>query len=324
MSPTPKKALIIGSGGQDGTLLKDFLIQSGDIYFGVTKTEIETNLTGFDASKLAVPNLTDGCQVENIVKKLQPDEIYYLAAFHHSSEQSAIADGALAKRSYDIHCVGAYQFLEAIRNHCPHSRFFYAASSLVFGMLSTPTRQDETTAYCPGEIYGITKTAGILTCQAYRKKYGIFASAGILYNHESKFRGSQFVTQKIAQAARSAAQGRPYVLELGNLDAMVDWSDAHDVVRAMTAILRTHRTEDFIVASGTLHSVREFATIAYDLVGLNAEKWIKQREGILVRPQIPLCGDPGKLKLITGWRAKLTFQDMIREMVLVIEPLKKE
>jgi len=289
------RALIIGSRGQDGTLLTSFLKARAWEVDGIGKGDLD--LCRFDSVKAVFSRCYD--------------HIYYLAAYHHSSQDSiAPSDRELFEKSSDVHVTGFIHFLEGIRSLSPSSRIFYAASSLVFG--SPPLEpQSEETPFSPACIYGITKTSGIQLCRFYRKKHGVFASSGILFNHESPLRQRKFVIPKIIHSAIAISRGSHEKLELGDLSARVDWGYAPDYVDAMHRILCLEQPEDFVIATGEPHSVQEVVEIVFSALGLDWRQHVVESPSILTRQRTALRGDIRKLQIATAWKPTVDFKQMI-------------
>jgi GDPmannose 4,6-dehydratase len=253
--------------------------------------------------------------VLRMLRALQPREIYHLAAFHHSSEQQLTTDPDLVVRSYQTNVFSLYNLLEGIRAASPGSRLFYAASSLAFGEPATEV-QNEETPFNPTSVYGITKASGLFACRLFRQQHGVFASTGILYNHESHHRGPQFVSQKIVRAAVAIAMGaRVQKLVIGDLSSEVDWGYAPDFVEAFHALLSLPAADDFIVATGIKHSVRDFVEAAFKAVGLAADAYVIENKEVITRRSIARVGDASKLRRLTGWRPRCSFDDMVRHLV---------
>lgn len=295
------RCAVIGHKGQDGKILSDLLQNRGGCVIGVGRGDLD---------------LTDLAAVEAFLYKEKPDKIYYLAAFHHSSEDHDDRnDAALFRKSIDVHQVGAISFLEAILKSGNSSRFFYAASSHVFGEPAT-TPQNEQTPFRPTNIYGITKCAGVEACRFYRRKHGIHASAGILYNHESEFRSSKFVSQKIVRGAVAVSRGKTDFIRLGNLDARTDWGYAPDFVEAMALIMDLPIPDDYVIATGVTHTVREFAEITFTQLGLDWKQHVAVDESLITRKTSELLvGDCAKLRNRTHWLPKTSFKKMISNMI---------
>lgn len=303
-------ALIIGAMGQDGFYLGAHLESTG---YAVAKAARQSVIVGQREQPFDVLNAE---QVAGLIGELQPDEIYYLAAHHHSSQESTENLVQLFSESYKIHCQGLANTLEAIALQSPRSKLFYAASSLVFGE-PRATPQNEQTPMAPVCAYGITKVAGIGLCRLYRREKNVFSSVGILYNHESPRRAEKFITRKLVKAAVAASRGQLKKVTVGNLDGRVDWSAASDTVRAMQLMLRQEQPGEFVVASGILHSVREFAECAFALVGLDYRQYVEESGALLQRASraVPFQGDSTLLRQQTGWRPEVSFHGLVEWMV---------
>lgn len=304
------RAIIVGSNGQDGRLLFNLLQKQGYAIIGVSKDSIQSNQQQFDFDPL---NISDLKSVRSVVKNFQPDEIYYLAAFHHSSEDQNVETRSLWENSYKIHVQGLLNFLECIQCESPLSRLFYAASSHIFG---TPPndKQNENTPMNPENIYGITKAMGTFLCRFYRSTHRVFCSVGILYNHESILRTSQFISAKIVQSAVKIKQFGHGSLIIGNLSAIGDWGYAPDYVLAMKRILELSNPDDFVVATGKGHTVKEFVELVFLALGLDWRLFVLERQDILTRRSPILVGDSTKLRSLTGW-APIGFKEMICNLV---------
>jgi GDPmannose 4,6-dehydratase len=304
------RAIIVGSNGQDGRLLFNLLQKQGYTIIGISKDSIHSNQQKFNFDPLDISDLKS---VRSVVKTFQPDEIYYLPAFHHSSEDQNVETRSLWENSYKIHVQGLLNFLECIRCDLLHSRLFYAASSHIFG---TPPndKQDENTPINPDNIYGITKATGVFLCRFYRSTHRIFCSVGILYNHESILRTSQFISKKIVQSAVKIKQFGQGLLIVGNLSAIGDWGYAPDYVRAMKQILALPDPDDFVIATGAAHTVQEFVELVFRELGLDWKLYVTERRDILTRLSPLLVGDATKLRSLTGW-TPIRFNEMIRNLV---------
>ena len=293
-------ALVIGAGGQDGRLLSEQLSREGRSVTGIRRGALD---------------LTNASAVRALVGAERPGEIYYLAAYHHSSQDNPPEPGALFRESFAVHVDGLLNVLESVRLEAPDARVFYAASSHCFGSQPPVRVQDESTPLNPDNVYGITKTAGVHACRHYRNDHGVFASVGFLYNHESPYRRPEFVTSKIIRAAVDIRRGRRDKLVLGDLSAEVDWGYAADYVDAMTRVVRLGRADDFVVATGEPHTVREFAELAFSGVGLDWREHVEENPGIITKRKLGLVGNPAKLKAATGWSPTVTFAELIRRLL---------
>jgi GDPmannose 4,6-dehydratase len=292
--------VVVGSDGQDGRILVALLRAAG-------RAVVEVSRGGRT-------DITDARDVAGLIREVVPDEVYYLPAVHQSSEDPESAELELFHSSYEVHCMGLVNFLEAIRTSSERSRLFYAGSSLVFGDPVAPL-QDEGTPFDPTTVYGITKAAGISTCRYYRAKHGIFASVGILYNHESALRPATYVSQKIATHAAAVQRGDVSELVIGDLDAVVDWGYAPDYCDAMQRILALRMPGDFVIASGEGHSVREFVEVAFGALGLDWTKFVREDRSRIRRPSTVRIGNAAKLEAETGWTRATGFEDMIAKML---------
>ena len=313
-----RKALITGISGQDGSYLAELLLAKGyEVYGIVMQTELDDpkrmlrKLSGvinqiilFPASIEAFPSIL------KIVQSLNPDECYHLAA---SSFVSYSLNDEFSIFNSNVN--GTHNILSALREAVPHCKFYFAGSSESFGRASGYP-QDENTPFHPRSPYGITKATGYyLTCY-YRDNYGMFACNGILYNHESVRRGYEFVTRKIVQGAVQIKLGRSHELLVGNIEAKRDWGYAPDFVRAMWLMLQQDQPQDYVIATGVLHSVREVCEIVFTILGLNYQDFVKV-DPQLFRPSedVPLVGNSTKAQRLLNWKPEKTFQGMLEEII---------
>ncbi|HEV2293244.1 MAG TPA: GDP-mannose 4,6-dehydratase [Tepidisphaeraceae bacterium] len=296
-------ALIIGAGGQDGRLLTEQLSAHGWQVRGLLRER------GGDLM------LSNPRAMREFLVSVNPIHIYYLAAHHHSAQDRPPEPAELFRASAAAHVDGFVNVLEAMRLDAPQARLFYAASSHCFGSHPPTPVQDEATPLIPDNIYGITKTAGVHLCRYYRNDFGLFASVGFLYNHESPYRRPEFVTSKIIRAAIDISRGKRDLLVLGDLSAQVDWGWAPDYVDAMARILRLDCPDDFVIATGEPHTVGEFAQLAFAGVGLDWREHVEENPGIITKRKLGLVGNPAKLKAATGWSPTVTFEQMIRRLL---------
>lgn len=285
------KAVIVGAAGQDGRLLAENLRARGHTVLGVTRR--------------GSVDILDARAVRRFMARVKPDQVYYLAAYHHSAQERQPKAGVLLKKSLEVHALGLSYFLAALGR----AKLFYAASSHVFGN-PKKSPQDESTPLAPENPYALTKTVGIHLCRLYRAR-GAFASVGILYNHESPLRGPEFVSRKIAIAA---ARGRK--LTLGDLSARVDWGWAPDYVEAMRRVLALSKPGDFVIATGRARRVRDFAREAYAAAGLDWRRFVAEDRRLIQKEKAARVGSPRKLRRATGWKPRTSFKDMVRALVL--------
>ncbi len=309
-----RPALVIGAGGQDGRILTDLLLTKGRPVVGFDRGVCVSHAPGHLRTELAPLELADGAAVRARVRELQPWAIFYLAAVHHSAEDDRGDERALFAQSTAVHLAYAVELLDALRGGCRDGRFFYAASSHLFGRPEAEP-QSEATAYRPVSVYGITKAAGAQATAYYRAQHGLHASVGILYNHESPLRPERFLTRKVVLGARAAkaarAAGRPYQLELGSLSDVVDWSWAPDTIDAMCRVVEAETGNDYVIASGELHSVEELCRLAFAHEGLDWREYLREAPQKLKRPSVRLVGDNRRLREVTGWRPTVDFQGLV-------------
>ena len=335
-----KTALITGITGQDGAYLAEFLIRKGYVVHGIKRRSSSFNTGRIDHIYedphetarhfiLHYGDLTDSTNLIRIVQEVQPDEIYNLAAQSHvavsfeTPEYTANADA-----------IGTVRLLEAIRilKLESHTRFYQASTSEMFGKVQE-IPQSETTPFYPRSPYGAAKVYAYWICVNYREAYGMFCCNGILFNHESPVRGETFVTRKITRAAARIAKGLQSKLYLGNIDSLRDWGHARDYVEAMWLMLQQDEADDFVIASGEQHSVREFATKAFHEVGIEIDwqgKGVDEKGSNASNGQVlveidsryfrpteveTLLGNPAKAYKHLGWKASTSFDDLVREMM---------
>ena len=302
-----KTAVIVGSEGQDGRIAFEQLSAAGYSVIG-----LDAGCARATVGLSALPvNIVDAQAVAAFLKQVRPDEVYYFAACHHSSEDKLAGALELYRKSHEVHVVGLLSFLDGIAKEGLPARLFYAASSLIFGEPAAEV-QDETTPFAPCCIYGITKLEGLMLCRYYRRVHKVFAPVGIFYNHESPYRTENFLSKKIARAVREIQKNKTGELVLGDLSAEVDWGYAPDYVDAARRILSVEQAEDFIIASGTKHTVGDFARIAFEAAGLDGKAYVREDRSVLSRVRKPLIGDTRKLKAATGWRPTVNLKGMIR------------
>jgi len=305
-----KRIIIVGSGGQDGQLLWDRLRGDGDFVVGLDLGTVQAT----EPVAIGPVDILSAAEVAAAVEAVRPDEIYYLAAYHHSSESRPAGDLEVFEKSFAVNVRGLLNFLEAMRLGAPAARLVYAASSLVFGRTAARP-QDENTPMAPACPYGISKAAGVQCCRFYRRTHGLPASSAILYNHESPLRAPQFVSQRIVRGAVAIKRGEQEKLVLGDLAAATDWGWAPDYIDAMVRIARHTEADDFVVASGRAHTVREFAEAALAAAGLRGRDLVAEDPSLVRRERRVLVGDSSKLARLTGWRPTVTFEQMIGLLV---------
>jgi GDPmannose 4,6-dehydratase len=308
------RALITGITGQDGSHLADFLLERGYDVIGMVR---RTSTVTFDRIHHIQDRLTlvpgdmlDEVSLIHLIREHRPDEVYNLAAqsFVETSWSQPVFTG-------EVTALGVTRVLDAIRIVDPSIRFYQASSSEMCGKVQE-VPQRETTSFYPRSPYGVAKIYGHWITVNYRESYGMFAASGILFNHEGPRRGLEFVTRKIADGVARIKLGRATELRLGNLDSRRDWGWAPDYVRAMWMILQHHEPDDFIVATGETHSVREFCRVAFAHVGLDWAEHVVQDKRYMRPAEVDqLVGDAGKAKRLLGWEPTVRFEELVRLMV---------
>ena len=313
-----KKALITGISGQDGSYLSEFLISKKYEVHGIIRRvalEDETHrlwrLRNIrDGILLHSGSLESFPSLAKIINKVQPDEIYHLAA------QSYVANSFEDEFStLNTNINGTHHMLASMKEFSPKSKFYFAGSSEMFGK-TAETPQNENTKFHPRSAYGISKVAGFELTRNYREAYNFFASTGILFNHESPRRGFEFVTRKISFAVAKIKNNLQKELRLGNIKAMRDWGHAKDYVEAMWLMLQKKTPSDYVIGTGEQHSVEEFLNIAFKHVGLNFKDYIKIDQKFFRPAEVEtLLADPAKSKKELGWEPKIKFENLVKEMV---------
>jgi GDPmannose 4,6-dehydratase len=309
-----KRALITGITGQDGSYLAEFLLEKGYEVHGMVRrssTETFQRLEGFrDELIIHTGDLLDQRSLVDVMRECEPEEIYNLAAMSFVA-----ASWSQPVLTSEFTAVGVTRMLEAMREVAPGARFYHASSSEMFGMVRE-VPQRETTPFYPRSPYGVAKCYGHFITVNYRESYDLFAASGILFNHESERRGLEFVTRKVTHAAAGIKLGLVNELSLGNLDAERDWGYARDYVEAMWLMLQEDEPEDYVIATGEVHSVRELVEVAFDHVGLSPDQYVRIDERFLRPAEVEhLVGDATKARERLGWIPKTSFEEMIRRMV---------
>ncbi len=317
---TGKRALITGISGQDGSYLAELLLEKGYEVHGIIRRSSSFNTDRIDhlyhdphetGVKLFTHygDLTDSVALVKLLYELQPDEIYHLGAQSHVRVSFEIPE-----YTFDVTAAGTVRLLEAIREAGVRPRFYQASSSEMFG--AAPPPQTEDTPFHPRSPYGVAKLAAYWATVNYREAYEMFAVNGILFNHESPRRGETFVTRKITRAVARIAEGMQEKLYLGNLEAKRDWGYAPDYVEAMWRMLQASEPEDFVIATGETHTVREAVEIAFARAGLDADEHVEIDPNYYRPSEVDvLLGDASKAKEKLGWEPKVRFQELVELMV---------
>ncbi len=307
-------ALITGITGQDGSYLADFLLQKGYEVHGMVRRASTENFERInhlrDKVELHQADLLDELSLIELMEAVRPDEIYNLAAmsFVPTSWNQPILTS-------EFTAIGVVRVLEAMRRVCPKARFYQASSSEMFGRVRE-TPQNELTPFYPRSPYGVSKAFGHYITVNYRESYQLFAVSGILFNHESPRRGKEFVTRKVTDGVARIKLGLQQTLAMGNLDAKRDWGFAGDYVRAMWLMLQADKAEDFVIATGATHTVRELCEVAFGHVGLDWEAHIKVDQRFMRPAEVDLLlGDSSKARRELGWQPEVDFKGLVKMMV---------
>ena len=316
-----KNALITGITGQDGSYLAELLLSKGYEVHGIIRRASTFNTERIDHLYqdphlrearlfLHYGDLSDSVNLVKLLYSLKPDEIYHLAAQSHVRVSFDIPE-----YTADITGVGTMRILEAIRETGVSTRFYQASSSEMYGQVAD-IPQRETTPFHPRSPYGVSKVFAYWTTVNYRESYGLHASNGILFNHESPRRGETFVTRKITRAVAYIKAGLQNKLFLGNLDSKRDWGYAKEYVEAMWLMLQQDQPDDYVIATGETHTIREFCELAFGRVGLDWQQYIDFDKRYLRPAEVDiLIGDPAKAKRVLGWQPKTKFKELVELMV---------
>lgn len=316
-----KTALVTGITGQDGSYLAELLLNKGYVVHGIKRRSSSFNTSRIDDVLpdwherearlfLHFADLSDSTSLMRLLYRLKPDEIYHLGAQSH-----VLVSFEIPEYTGDITGIGTVRLLEAIRASGIKTRFYQASSSEMFGKV-TETPQRETTPFRPCSPYGCAKLYAYWTTVNYREGYDLFACNGILFNHESPRRGETFVSRKITRAVARIRAGLQHRLYLGNLEAKRDWGYAPEYVEAMWRMMQLDEPDDFVVATGETHTVREFVQIAFDYVGLDWEKYVEIDEKYFRPNEVDILqGDASKAERMFGWRPKVKLEALVKLMV---------
>ncbi len=313
-----KKAFITGIAGQDGSYLAEYLLELGYEVHGILRRNSTPEHQDSRISKLEnkiytyYGDLLDQGGIERLLDNIQPDEIYNIAAQSH------------VRISFDIpqftvqtNALGVINILEAYRRSCPTAKFYQASSSEMFGLsIEDDNTQNENTPMNPVSPYGCSKVFGYNIVRNYRRAYKLHATNGILFNHESPRRGSNFVTNKVVKAAVRIKLGLQDTLELGNMDSYRDWGHSKDYVRSMHLMLQYDTPDDWVVATGVTHSIREMCEYVFNKLGLDYKNYVIQNPKFMRPEELPyLKGDSTKIRETLGWKPEYTFEMLMDEMI---------
>jgi GDPmannose 4,6-dehydratase len=309
-----RKAFVTGITGQDGSYLAELLLEKDYEVHGLLRRSSSFNTWRIDhvrdRIKLHYGDLVDQNSLVRTLSAVQPDEVYNLAAQSHVK-----VSFEMPEYTTDVTALGVLRLLDAVRELGLRCRVYQAGSSEMFGLVQE-TPQNERTPFHPRSPYAVSKVYGHWMAVNYRESYGMHVSNGILFNHESPRRGENFVTRKITMGLAAIKQGRARQLRLGNLDAKRDWGFARDYVEAMWLMLQQERPDDYVVATGETHSVREFLQEAFDYAGLDWKDYVVVDQKYFRPAEVDLLlGDPSKARTALGWTPRVTFKDLVRLMV---------
>ena len=314
-----KKAFITGINGQDGSYLSEYLLEKDYKVYGIVRRNSiaehqESRIDHLIGNGVETEygDLLDVSSLERMIRTIQPDEIYNIAAQSHVRISMDIPQFTV-----QTNALGLLNILEAFKNNCPTARFYQASSSEMFGRtVDEDGYQRETTKMSPTSPYGCTKVFGYNMVQHYRNAYNLFATNGILFNHESPRRGSNFVTNKVVKAAVKIKKGLQEKLALGNMDAFRDWGHSKDYVRAMHMIINHTEPDDFVCATGVTNSVRDMCDYVFSRLDMNYKDFVIQDKRFLRPEELKyLRGDSTKLRTTFGWKPEYTFETLMDEMI---------
>ena len=313
-----KIALISGITGQDGSYLAEFLLKKKYKVHGLIRrvaledrTHRLWRLRGIlKKINLHAASLESYASIVKIIQRIKPNEIYHLGAQSYVDYSFQDEFSTL-----NTNINGTHYFLSAVKDFSPKTKFYFAGSSEMFGKVKT-VPQNEKTPFYPRSAYGISKVTGHDLTRNYREAYNLFCCTGILFNHESPRRGFEFVTRKISHGVATIKLGLERKIELGNLDAKRDWGHAKDYVEAMWLMLQREKPDDFVIATGKQHSVREFAKLAFSVVGLNYKDYIITDKNLFRPSEVhSLLGDYSKARKLLKWKPKTSFKNLVKDMV---------
>jgi GDPmannose 4,6-dehydratase len=309
-----KRALVTGITGQSGSYLAELLLSKGYDVWGLVRRTSTTNTQRIDQVlhrlHLVIGDMSDPLSLVRAIEESQPDEIYNLAA-----QSQVLVSYQMPEYTADVVGIGPTRILEILRSTRPATRFYQASTSELYGKV-VETPQTERTPFHPRSPYATAKAQAFHATRNFREAYGLFTVNGILFNHESPRRGEEFVTRKITRAATRIKMGLQDRLKLGNLDSKRDWGFAGDYVEAMWLMLQAETPDDYVIATGVAHSVREFVEMTFEALSLDWQKYVEYDEDLLRPAEVDyLCGDASKARAELGWSPKVALEDLVKMMV---------
>ena len=313
-----KKALITGITGQDGAYLAELLLENDYEVYGLCSRRVNQSYENLkylgilNSINFVFGDLTDQSSLQNVIKSVQPDEVYNLAAMSFVG-----ASWNSPEYTSNVNGMGVLYLLEAIKNFCPTARFYQASTSEMYGNCGGSDPKDELTPFIPRSPYGVAKTFAHNMTVNYRESYGMFACCGVLFNHESPLRGKEFVTRKITSSIAKIKAGSQKKIYLGNLDAKRDWGYAKDFVKAMWLMLQQDTPDDYVIATGSTHSIKDFLVRAFESAELGNYEDYVEIDPRFIRPAEldVLLGDSTKAQTVLGWRNETSFEELVDIMV---------
>ena len=303
------RALVIGGAGQDGILISAQLLERGTEVVSVSRRP-----SPLSSVKSELADISGKSDAADLCERYRPDFVYFLAAYHRSSEALHPDPADDLCGCLQVNAIAFTRLLGSLTRHCPKARVVYASSCRIFG-LGDGRLLNGTERPTPVCAYGISKVAGMGAGDLFRREHGLFVSSAILFNHESELRTSEFVSKKLAIAAINAKRDPGSSVEVGSLESVADWGSARDYCRAMIAMAEADAPGDFIVASGELRTVADFAEECFRCVGLDWRQHVKEKPGVLHGNVWRLRGDSKALRKATGWKPKFSFPEMVRDLI---------
>ncbi len=303
-------AIIVGHTGQDGQFLWEQLSASNYSLVGISSTKVASHRLAWDEPV----EIRDAGSVSRLIAEIRPEQVYFLAAHHHSAQEGASSGEEALLQGTLVNANSFLNFMAACVTHMPTCRLFYASSSRIYGDLASGV-QNELSPRAPTCPYGLSKLMGMQFADYYRRRKQLFVSCGILFNHESRRRGRLYVSQRIVNELLEIKLGERQYLELGNLSAAVDWGFAADYTRAMRSILEADAPDDYVIATGQTRTILDMVRSAAELMGIDPSKCVRETPSLLKRNSQLIVGDIAKIRARTGWTPVTSFDEMMEDIV---------